>query len=91
MPNKKSAEKRVQVSERNRVANRDYRSAVRTAIKKALSLTEAANAPKDQVQDAVKTAQSLIDRAVLKGIFKKNKGSRDKSRLFRAAERQSAS
>ena len=86
MPNKKSAKKRVLVTERNRLRNQAAKSAVRTALKKARVVieeatdTEAANA-------AIKNAQSLIDRAVLKGIMNKNKASRDKSRLMLASKK----
>lgn len=94
LPNKKSAEKRVLITERNRVRNNGYKSAVRTAIKKVLHLLEvkpeAKNAvpvsPADVIA-AISAAQSLIDRAVLKGIFPINKGSRDKARLARALNR----
>ena len=86
MPNKKSAKKRVLVTERNRLRNQAAKSSVRTSLKKARTIiaeatdTEAANA-------AIKNAQSLIDRAVLKGIMNKNKASRDKSRLMLSAKK----
>lgn len=86
MPNKKSAEKRVQIAERNRQRNRAYRSSVKTAIKRAVSL-KSANAPEPEVVEALRQAQSLVDRAVLKGILHKNKGARDKARLMQELNR----
>ena len=82
MPRIKSAKKRVDVTERNRLRNMAFKSAVRTAIKKVLSSTDAAT-----VTESLNQAYSLIDRAVLKGILHKNTGSRYKSRLTQRAQR----
>lgn len=87
MPNKKSAKKRVLVAERNRQRNQGTKSAVRTAVKKArLAIADAADNQASKA--ALKNAQSLIDRAVLKGVINKNKASRDKSRLMLAAKKE---
>lgn len=76
MPNIKSAKKRVEVSERNRQRNVAYKSAIRTAIKKAL------NADTTETRTTtLQEAYSLLDRAVLKGILHKNTAARYKSRL----------
>jgi small subunit ribosomal protein S20 len=88
LPNKKSAIKRVQVAERNRSHNHAYKSAVRTAIKKARTLITTSSADQEAVQTSVRAAQSLLDRAVLKGMLSKNKASRDKSRLALAVLKQ---
>ena len=76
MPRIKSAKKRVEVAERNRQRNVAFKSAIRTAVKKALA---------DGAQDTnLKEAYSLIDRAVLKGVLHKNTAARYKSRVAKA-------
>ncbi len=85
MPQIKSAKKRVQVAERNRQRNIAYKSAIRTAIKKVLVAVEN-NEDAAQVQECLKKAFSLIDRAVLKGILHKNTAARYKSRLAKATK-----
>jgi small subunit ribosomal protein S20 len=87
MANSKSALKRVQTNERNRLRNQAYRSSVRTAVKRVHTLLES-NAAADELQGAFNKAQCLIHRAVSKNIYKKNKGARDISRLAGAISRQ---
>lgn len=89
MPNKKSAIKRVQIAERNRLRNHAYKSAARTALKKVRNLISS-NAETEVVCQAYQKAQSLLDRAVLKGIYSKNKASRDKARLSKAMRKKQA-
>lgn len=89
MPNIKSAKKRVLVTERNRVRNHAYKSAIRTAIKRAFEAIEQ-KADQTEVQARLDKTYSLIDRAILKGILHKNTGSRYKSRLTKASKRTSA-
>lgn len=84
MPQIKSAKKRVHVAERNRQRNIAYKSAIRTAVKKVLNAVQN-NEDAAQVQEQLKEAFSLIDRAVLKGILHKNTAARYKSRLSKAA------
>jgi small subunit ribosomal protein S20 len=76
LPNVKSAEKRMRTSERRRERNRQFRSKLRTAIKKVRQAdsTEAG-------AEALKAAIVLIDRAAHKNIVHANKAARDKSRL----------
>ena len=69
MPNIKSAIKRVQITERNRLRNKSYRSAVRTLIKRYFSAVEAYKAEpsdtaKQDVQARMSAAYSKIDKAV---------------------------
>ena len=61
-----------------RVRQKGQNSAVRTAIKKA-ELAIEQNA--DHAEEAVKEASRLLDKAVSKGLIKKNKAAREKSRL----------
>lgn len=86
MANSKSALKRAQIAERNRLRNKAYKSAVRTLTKKFLIAAEnyAANPTPESKQEAqarMSEAYSKIDRAVKRGIFHPNKGARKKSRL----------
>ncbi|MBQ7045801.1 MAG: 30S ribosomal protein S20 [Clostridia bacterium] len=78
MPNIKSAKKRVLVSEANYQRNKAYRSALRTAIKKAEVAMDNNSA---DVAESVKVAVKKIDSAVNKGILHKNTAARKKSAL----------
>ena len=80
MPNIKSAKKRVEVSKANFERNKAYRSALKTAIKKADTAidTKAADA-----SEAVKVAVVKIDQAASKGILHKNNAARKKSALVK--------
>lgn len=78
MPNIKSAKKRVLVSQANYEHNKAYRSALRTAMKKADAAIEANSADMDVV---VKAAVKKIDQAAVKGILHKNNAARKKSAL----------
>lgn len=94
--NIKSAIKRIQVSERNRLRNKSYRSAVKTLTKRYLEALEAyAAEPSAATLEAAQTAQSAvfskIDKAVKRGVYHRNAGARRKSRLskaFKAVESQ---
>ena len=86
MANNKSAKKRIQVAERNRLINKSYKSTVRTLTKKTLENCEKykkdPNADnKDLMQTSVNEAFSLIDKAVKKNVLHKNNGANKKSRL----------
>lgn len=78
MPNIKSAKKRVLVSEVNNQRNKAYRSALRTAVKKADAAIESKDA---NAGEAVKAAVKKIDQAVSKGIIHKNNAAHKKSAL----------
>ncbi|MEB3205834.1 MAG: 30S ribosomal protein S20 [Vampirovibrionales bacterium] len=80
MPRIKSAKKRVEVTERNRLRNIAYRSAVKTAIKRVVQAV-VSKLGTDEVVSLKRKADSLIDRVTLKGIFHRNKAARLKSRL----------
>ncbi len=78
MPNIKSAKKRVRVSEANEMRNKAYRSALKTAVKKA----DAAIENKDEnAAEAVKAAVKKIDKAAAKGILHANTAAHKKSAL----------
>ena len=78
MPNIKSAKKRVLVSKANYEHNKAYRSALRTAVKKADAAIENKSADAAEV---VKVAVKKIDQATAKGILHKNTAARKKSAL----------
>ncbi len=80
MPNIKSAKKRVKVIAAKTANNKNFTSAMRTDIKKANAAIEGNAADKEQV---VRLAIKKIDKAVAKGILKKNTASRKKSSLAR--------
>ncbi|MCL2747843.1 MAG: 30S ribosomal protein S20 [Oscillospiraceae bacterium] len=89
MPNIKSAKKRVKVIKRKTLANRMYKSGLKTSLKKA----EAAITQGDPASagDVYRTVQRDIDRAAARGILHKNAAARRKSRLAimaKAAEAQ---
>ncbi len=86
MANSKSALKRAQIAERNRLRNRTYNSAVRTLMKKyfvAVDDYKANPSPelKQEVLTQMSATYSKIDKAVKRGVFHPNNGARKKSRL----------
>ena len=78
MPNIKSAKKRVKVIATKTAHNKEIKSALKTAIKKAYVAIET-NA--DNKAEAVSLAVKKIDQAAAKGIMHKNKASRSKANL----------
>ena len=95
MANIKSAIKRVQIAERNRIRNKSYKSAVKTLTKKYLSAVDeyAANPSQDQlkvVHERQAEAFSKIDKAVKRGVFHTNTGARKKSRLAKVLKHHTA-
>ncbi len=78
MPNIKSAKKRVLISKANNEKNKAYRSALRTAVKKA---DAAIDAKSDDMAAVVTDAVKKIDQAANKGIIHKNNAARKKSAL----------
>jgi small subunit ribosomal protein S20 len=94
--NIKSAIKRIQISERNRLRNKAYKSAVRTLMKKYLSAVDnyAANPTAENqkdVQQLMSDAYSKIDKAVKRNVLHRNNGARKKSRLAKALQKVASS
>ena len=86
MANNKSAEKRIEINERNRLRNRYYKSSVRTLIKnffKDLDIYKNSKKPEDKekVQKTLSSIYSLMDKGTKKNIFHKNAAARKKSKL----------
>lgn len=73
MPNIKSAEKRVKVSEENRTRNVSKRSSLKTAVKKFEGAADKAA--------VLPTTMQALDKAASQGIIHKNAAARKKSRM----------
>lgn len=89
MANIKSAIKRIQVAERNRLRNKAYKSAVKTLTKRCLTAattlaTEPTSESTQEIQQRLAVAYSKIDKAVKRGVLHPNTGARKKSRLAKA-------
>ncbi len=82
MANHKSAIKRHKQSEKRRERNASIKSIIRSSVKK---VTEAVSAGKlDEAQGSLKSAASILDSAVSKGVLHRNNASRKVSRLTSA-------
>ena len=86
MANNKSAKKRIQIGERNRLTNKSYKSTVRTLTKKTLENCEKYKKDpnednKNLVKLSLNKAFSLIDKAVKKNVIHKNNGANKKSKI----------
>ena len=86
MANNKSAEKRIEINERNRLRNRFYKSSVRTTIKsffKSLEIYKLSENPSDleNSKKILSLIYRLIDKGTKKNVFHKNTASRKKSKL----------
>jgi small subunit ribosomal protein S20 len=95
--NIKSSAKRAEISERNRLRNKSYKSAVKTLMKKyfeavdsckSAAKAETANQVPDEALVTANAKMSLafskIDKAVKCGILHPNNGARKKARLAKA-------
>ncbi len=81
-PNKKkcpTALKRIKQSKAKNQRNSSFKSRVRTAIRSFETALSAKD--KDQMQTALKSVYSLMDKGVKQGIYKENKAARTKSRI----------
>lgn len=74
MPITKSAKKALRQSIRRREKNRVWKDKLRDAVKKAAS---------EKSPAALSRAYKIIDKSAKKGLIKKNKAARMKSRLAR--------
>jgi small subunit ribosomal protein S20 len=76
MPVLKSAIKKLRQDRKRRVLNLNLKETVKAALKLA---------KKSKTPEAIKKAQSLLDRAAKKHLFHKNKAARLKSNLMSAS------
>ena len=79
MAHPRSAKKRVLIAERNRERNQAVKSRVKTMVKKVLAAVEVKEV--EAANAALSVAYKELDKAVTKGIIKKNTASRKKARL----------
>ncbi len=85
MANTKSAYKRIEIGERNRLRNKAYKSTVKTLIKKTLiSINSLTSENLTSVKNLMSLSYSKIDKAVQKGIIHSNNGNSKKSSLAKA-------
>jgi small subunit ribosomal protein S20 len=81
MANIKSQEKRILRTERERLENRHYTSAIKTYRRRLADAVEAGDA--DRANTEHTELVSYIDRAVKTGAIHKNNGARKKSQAAR--------
>ena len=86
MANSKSAKKRIEITKRNRLRNRYYKSSVKTLIKVFFQDLEAYKASqnpeeKEKLKKVLSSIYSLMDKGTKKNIFHKNAAARKKSKL----------
>ena len=74
-----TALKRDIQNEKKRAINRSFKATVRTAVRKLESEIKAGTS--EARQEALSSVYSLMDKAIAKGVYKKNKVSRSKARL----------
>ena len=84
MPNTKSAGRRVRNSARKQVRNNIIRTQLKTAVK---NLRTAVVAKEATAPSGLSAAFSKLDKAVKKGVIKRNTANRKKSRLALALNR----
>jgi small subunit ribosomal protein S20 len=76
MANHPSAIKRNRQAKRRTLRNKQYRSKMRTMIKKVLAAKD-----RQAVEKDLKTTVSLLDKLVNRGVIHRNKAANQKSRL----------
>jgi len=85
MPILKSSKKRAKQDQRKRERNQGIKRQTKTSIGK---LKELINQGKnEEVKKSLPSVVSLIDKAVSKGVWHKNKAAREKSKLMRKSIR----
>ena len=75
----RSAKKRLRQNIKHNLRNRSYRAALKTQLKKFLSVVKEGNA--QAAQEELRLTVKKIDKGVAKNILHKNTASRKKSRL----------
>ena len=79
MANIKSSKKAIKVIAKKTLANHDYKARVKNSIKECEKAVLAKDV--DAATEALKSVQKNVDKAVSKGVLKKNTADREKSRL----------
>jgi small subunit ribosomal protein S20 len=75
----RSAKKRLRQNIKHNLRNRTYKSALKTQMKKFLSVVKEGNA--QAAQEELRLTIKKLDKGVAKNILHKNTASRKKSRL----------
>ncbi len=83
MPHHKSAAKRVRTNEKRRQRNVEVKSRVRTAVKQVRAADS-----REQAEQALRAAASVLDRASKKGVLKSGTSDRQKARLSRYVQKR---
>jgi len=81
MANASAAKKYIRSSAKRKELNDNYRNNYRQAIKNILDLLQ--DGKKDEAVKLYPVAQKALDKAVKRGVLKKNTGSRKKSNLVK--------
>jgi small subunit ribosomal protein S20 len=89
MANTKSARKRAQQNERDRLRNRVARSALRTEVKRFRAAVREGDAERAGV--LLRQAQAMVDRTAKRGIIHDKTAARYVARLARAHQALAAS
>lgn len=76
MAHHKSAIKRIKTNEKARLRNRQYRSQMKTEIKKLSETTD-----RKEAETQLRKTISTLDKLAAKGIIHKNKAANKKSKL----------
>lgn len=95
MANIKSAIKRIEIAERNRLHNKSYKSAVKTLMKRYFAAvgaygTNPTPEAMQEVERCMSEAYSKIDKAVKRGVLHPNNGARKKARLAKVLKARTA-
>ena len=87
-----SAIKRNQISLRNNLRNKNYKSTIKTLIKKTLvAINNSDGIDNKDIALAISEVYSKIDKAVKKGVISKNSGARKKSMISNKFKMKKAS
>jgi len=81
MPITKSGKKRLVQNEKKRVRNKEIKKRTKTSIKKLEALIQ--DKKSKEAKDSFPGVISLIDKTAAKGVWRKNKASREKSKLMK--------
>jgi len=81
LPNIKSAEKRMRLSEKQRKRNKTRKTRVKTAIRKFNDSLEGDD--QEAAEERLSEAFKALDNAVAKGVLQKNNAARKKSKLHK--------
>jgi small subunit ribosomal protein S20 len=88
MPNIKSAKKRMRSSEKQRTGNMTVKTKVKTVRRKTREVLTAGVA--ETSEQAVREYSSVLDKAVKRGVIKKNTAIRRKKRAVAALRKLKA-